>query len=214
MLSMLLKDVKVPKFTGEAQDFWNWHVEFCQYIELLSSGGELPEVLKLEVLGRSLDKNNSSILQCLREGDITYERFMQTLDSRYFEVAQILERQKWESLLCPDPSFCSRDTFRLFRAKFVQGRNRVAVATLDQEYRLLMGKLPKEWRIKVLEEELERCGTNWVKMNVTQIFDWIETQMELKAIAHALGGVHTTTPRLKNYWTNSWNRTWKPHRRW
>ena len=96
----------------------------------------------------------------------------------------------------------------------MQGRNRVAVATLDQEYRLLMGKLPKEWRIKFLEEELERCGTNWVKMDVTQIFDWIETQMELKAIAHALGGVHATTPRLKNYWTNSWNRTWKPHRRW
>ena len=46
-----------------------------------------------------------------------------------------------------------------------------------------MGKLPKEWRIKVLEEELERRGTNWVKMDVTQIFDWIETQMELKAIA-------------------------------
>jgi hypothetical protein len=173
IFSMLLKDVKMPKFTGEARDFWDWRVEFCQFIELLSSGGELPEVVKLEVLGRSLDKNNSSILRALGEGDITYERFMHILDSRCFEVAQIFERQKWESLVCPDPSFCSRDTFRLFRAKFVQCRNRVAVATIEQEYRLLMGKLPKEWRIKVLEEEQERCGANRVRMDVTQILDWI-----------------------------------------
>ena len=156
VLSMLLKDATVPKFTGKTQDFWDWHVELCQYIRLLSSGGELPEAVKLEVLRRSLDEVNASILQAVRERGTTFDQFMHTLDARYRELAQMFERQKWEYLECPDPSVCARDDFRLFRAKFVQGRNRVAIETLDQGYRLLMGKLPKEWRIKVMEEERER----------------------------------------------------------
>ena len=89
--------------------------------------------------------------------------------------------------------------------------------TIDQEYRLLMGKHPKEWMIKVLEEEHERSEhtRKWVKMMATEILDWIETEMEIKEIAHALGGVHFDPPHSKKPWTSGpWSRTWKPYCRW
>ena len=77
-----------------------------------------------------------------------------------------------------------------------------------------MGKLPEEWRIKVMEEERERNEGKRVRMMATEILDWVETQMEDKQIAHALGGLHSDPPRSKKPWTGPWGRAWRPYRRW
>ena len=75
-----------------------------------------------------------------------------------------------------------------------------------------MGKLPEEWRIKVMEEERERNEGKRVRMMATEILDWIETQMEDKQVAHALGGLHADPPRSKKSWTGPRGQAWKPYR--
>ena len=55
-----------------------------------------------------------------------------------------------------NPSRLSREDFREFKSKFERCRSRVQDATPEEEYSLLMAKLPEDWRLRAVGEEERR----------------------------------------------------------
>ena len=153
-LLILLKELETPKFSGSLEDYDDWRIGIRQFAGLLASeGGVLPDAFKLEMLNKALDETNRTILQTHRERGGTFEGFMMELDRRYLSDVQEHHRRKWKALTIANPSRLSRDDFRGFRAKFERCKSRVLDATPEEEYALLMAKLPEDLRLKAVEEE-------------------------------------------------------------
>ena len=110
----------------------------------------------MDILTKALDEVNKTVLQTHRERGGTFEGFMLELDRRYMSDVQEHHRRKWRALTIANPSSLSRDDFREFRATFERCRSRLLDATPEEEYALLMAKLPDDWRLKAAGEEERR----------------------------------------------------------
>jgi hypothetical protein len=177
-LLILLKELETPKFSGSLEDYDDWRIGIRQFAGLLASeGGVLPDAFKLEMLNKALDETNRTILQTHRERGGTFEGFMMELDRRYLSDVQEHHRRKWKALTIANPSRLSRDDFREFRAKFERYRSRVLDATPEEEYALLMAKLPEDLRLKAVEEEEWRNRQRF-GLRIGRISGWGLDEME------------------------------------
>jgi hypothetical protein len=175
---MLLKDLDTPKFSGNLEEYMDWRIGLRQFMDLVAPDrGTLTDAVKLEVLNRALDGTNRSIPRAHREKGGGFEEFMQTLDSRYLSDVQEYHRRRWNSLTFPHPTHISQEDLREFRAQFERCRNRVLDSTAEEEYTLLMTKLPGIWREKVVaEEEKRNKGRFWLR--VGRIADYTREEVE------------------------------------
>jgi hypothetical protein len=182
---MLMKGLETPKFSGQLEEYMDWKVNFKQYVELLSmERGSLPDAVKLEVLSRALDNSNRTILQAHREGGGDFDSFVQILDKRYLSDVQEYHRRRWSNLAFSHPNSICREDVREFRAQFERCRNRVLDATPEEEYGLLMAKLPGSWRERAVAEEEKRNGSScWVRVGRVgdftgaEIAEFLETRV-------------------------------------
>ena len=69
---------------------------------------------------------------------------------------QAYHRKNWVALSFPNLKHISREDIREFHAQFVRHRDRVGEYTAEEEYDLVMRKLPSYWRSKVVVEEDKR----------------------------------------------------------
>ena len=74
--------VEAPKFSGKMEDWVDFATLWKRYIQLYEESlhQKIPEVLKLEMLQKSLDEDNRYILQASLEEHVTYEDFWTQLE--------------------------------------------------------------------------------------------------------------------------------------
>ena len=99
-ITALVKDVIRPKFSGRPEDFLEFSIEWDRYLGIitLDKGRELPEFLKMEILGGSLDPTNKVIMRAEQEKGITYRGFWEQLERRYLSDIQEYHRAKWHQV--------------------------------------------------------------------------------------------------------------------
>jgi hypothetical protein len=133
--------------------------------------------MKLELLSRALDPANKNILQAHREKGGGYEKFMKSLDGRDMNDVQEYHRKKWHSLDFPNPKRITREDLREFGAQFERNKNRVGDTNPEEEYNLLMSKLPQFWREKVIGEE-ERLNREKYWLRIGKMGDFEKAEVE------------------------------------
>ena len=74
---VLMKDMVVPQFSGNVEEFMDWRIGLRRYMSILANEtGDLSNDIKMEILSRALDRTNQIILQGHQEKGGKFDAFM------------------------------------------------------------------------------------------------------------------------------------------
>ena len=132
---------------------------------LVNNGGPLPDTLLFESLKLCLDDADKVMMQRMKEENNTlhFAKFFSHLRQKYACDPTVQNRRSWESLkLECTGNLPTLAQWSLFKEKFQLLRNRVEDRLEGEEYRLLMDKLPFQWKKNIVMEENKRKKDKWV----------------------------------------------------
>ena len=137
---------------------WEQHM---QMVMACNKGNPIPDMLLLQYFSQTLDSTDQLLLENMSEKNpnITFGEVWDYLSSLYNRDTQAQLRMAWENVRLQEGAL-TLEKWLNFQREFQLKRDRVEERTPQEEYKLLMRSLPKEWQKKVLEEEAKRASTN------------------------------------------------------
>ena len=129
----------------------------------------MPDFLLLQYIKPSLDTSDQLMLENMMETNprMTFQEFWGTLSELYDRDSQAQLRLQWESVKIK-PGDLNLDKWLQFLREFQLKRDRVEDRSNQEEYKLLMKNLPREWQKKILVEE-EKLGKNKFLVRITNL---------------------------------------------
>lgn len=139
---------------------WTEHLE---YVLACNRGMQPPDSLLLGDLRLALDPADQALLERRRDANprLSYKEFFEELQSLYDRDTVAQQRVAWESLRLP-PGDLTLDKWLEFIRNFQLLRDRVEDWTPQEEHRLLLSQLPRNWQRDVLREEAKRQKKRWL----------------------------------------------------
>ena len=139
---------------------WEQHM---QMVMACNKGNPIPDMLLLQYFSQTLDSTDQLLLENMSEKNpnITFGEVWDYLSSLYDRDTQAQLRMAWENVRLQEGAL-TLEKWLNFQREFQLKRDRVEERTPQEEYKLLMRSLPKEWQKKVLEEEAKRGKHQWL----------------------------------------------------
>ena len=168
--ALLLQDKQVPKFAGNSEDWPRFGRAWRDYECILREAYPgLNDKILLRALGQSLNQTCQTTLERLTtaDPDLTFRRFWAILDREFGKDVTHLHREAWtRTPLTIKGRALTLEEFRAFEAEFLAKGALVADKRDNEEWDLLVSKLPQFWKGRLLEQESNQ-GANkfWVRVS-------------------------------------------------
>jgi hypothetical protein len=172
LLSEALKNSRVKKFSGRAEDFedferqWNFHLKLMAS----ASNGVLMDAVVLMTIKNFLDDASATLLagKMAIDPDLSYDEFWSNLRSRFLRDARATHRQNWRATkLHISGNRLSLQDWCQFQAAYVSRRALVEDWSEMEDQQFVFSQTPSEFQPKILAETgKRRNGKNWVRVIV------------------------------------------------
>ena len=170
LISEALKNSRVKKFSGRAEDFEEFERQWNFHLKLMASAsqGDLPDALVLMTIKNFIDDASATLLngKLAIDPDLSYDDFWSELRSRFLRDARATHRQNWRStkLIISGDRVTLQDWCR-FQASYVSRRALVEDWSEMEDQTFVFAQTPSEFQTKVLiETGKRRNGKHWVRV--------------------------------------------------
>ena len=151
------------KYQGGWQSFKKQWDQHSQVLLACNRGQPLPDSILLQYFSGCLDSSDQILLEMMQEKneDLSFQDFWETLRSLYDRDTQGQLRLAWETVQLPKGDL-SLEKWLKFAREWELRRERVEDRTPQEEYKLIMSKIPDQWQKRILEEQEKRSRNRFV----------------------------------------------------
>lgn len=164
MLTQLLKDAAIPKFSGEPCDFDDFRWQFERHITNIESAQKekIQESVKIAILEKTLPENERKwLMQLQKQGEtVTAQSFLGRLGTRFNTSKETQIRKRWNDIGMKHGGRITVNDLHHFEMEFRQLRSELPTLGEEECYRHLLSKLPQHMTGWIVEEE--------TRLNLTQ----------------------------------------------
>ena len=121
ILAQVLKNLVQPHFGGSCEEWPEFVLQWENYFLKLSSGREVKDEIKLQLLEPCLnmtDRKELQLLAKISDGGVTFNQFWAKLAARYGEELNACARRRWRELVLVNTGKINLIDWRNFKIKF------------------------------------------------------------------------------------------------
>jgi len=168
--TLLLQDKQIPKFAGNSEDWPRFGRVWRDYESILREAYPgLNDKILLRALGQSLNQTCQTTLERItnENPDVTFRQFWTTLDREFGKDVTHLHREVWVRIpLTIKGRALTLEEFRAFEADFLAKGALVTDKRDNEDWDLLISKLPQFWKNRALEQESNQCANKfWIRVS-------------------------------------------------